>query len=156
MPKGVYPRPSLQSRFWARIRKTRGCWQWVGLTDEDGYGRIGVKRTMLGAHRVSWEFHRGAIPEGLCVLHTCDNPACMNPDHLFLGTNQENTHDRYLKGRSAAGENNGNAKLSRQEVRDIRKLSSTGRCTRKELASRFNVTSKMIGYIVRRQNWRDL
>lgn len=93
------PRP-LADRFWEKVRKTDGCWEWLAYTCKFGYGRIGgVRGQVLDAHRVSWELHNGPIPEGICVLHHCDNPPCTNPDHLFLGTLSDNLADMYAKGR---------------------------------------------------------
>ena len=100
-----------------------GCWLWTGAVLPYGYG-IFCKKFMTKetrAHRLSWEAHRGPIPEGLCVLHRCDNPACCNPDHLFLGTKLDNSKDCNQKGRfkSNVGINNPRAKLSEDQVRVI-------------------------------------
>jgi hypothetical protein len=78
-----------------------GCWLWIGAIDGRGYGAIkDSSRVMRRASRVSWELHRGSIPEKMCILHKCDVPLCVNPDHLFLGTNADNTRDMYRKGRA--------------------------------------------------------
>lgn len=87
--------------FWKKVVKTEGCWKWTA-SKKDGYGMFGVgnKKTKK-AHRISWELCRGSIPEGLHVLHRCDNPECSNPDHLFLGTNLDNFNDMISKGRGS-------------------------------------------------------
>jgi HNH endonuclease len=107
MPKGVYShaRKTLADRFWAKV-DTQGdlfdCWRWTAAVDRKGYGtiRYGGRGSILAkAHRLSWELHFGEIPVGLHVLHRCDAPACVRPDHLFLGTNYQNIEDALAKGR---------------------------------------------------------
>lgn len=96
--------------FWSAVNKTDGCWCWIRKPGESGYGQIQCRRISqapLLAHRVSWELSCGAIPEGLHVLHTCDNRICVRPDHLFLGTQDDNNDDRDRKGRVASGDRNG-------------------------------------------------
>jgi hypothetical protein len=100
-----------------------GCIEWTGDRLSSGYGRISINYKTKRVHRVSYELSIGPIPEGMCVLHRCDNPPCFNPDHLFLGTNKENTEDMYNKGRQnpPVGVRNGNAKLTPEQVLQIRK-----------------------------------
>ncbi len=94
----------LEDKLWRYVEKSDGCWLWVGRSKTwNGYGVIQHKHRALRAHRVSWEIHNGPIPVGLCVLHRCDTPACVCPDHLFLGTDADNNKDRSLKGRSVTG-----------------------------------------------------
>ena len=110
-------------RFWDKVRKTRGCWHWIGAKDNNGYGRIGINGHNRKAHRVLFEMLNGPISTDLCVCHTCDNPSCVNPSHLFIGTRKDNAQDSKRKGRysSRAGINNGRAKLTEQDVITIRK-----------------------------------
>ena len=90
----------LTERFWSKVVKIDdGCWLWTAALLLDGYGQIWLGQTMERAHRLSWIIHFGPIPEGLCVLHTCDNPPCVRPGHLFLGTQLDNVRDAIRKGR---------------------------------------------------------
>jgi hypothetical protein len=97
-------REGLPDRFWARVDSSQpdGCWIWKGRRTTRGYGTVnaGLGKN-LAAHRASWQIHNGPIPDGLWVLHHCDNPSCVRPDHLFLGTHDDNMRDMALKGRNA-------------------------------------------------------
>lgn len=115
----------IKDRFWAKVAKTENCWNWIGRVDRDGYGRINEggrhgKRVM--AHRLSYQWAHGDIPEGMMVCHHCDTPKCVNPSHLFLGTAKDNTQDAIRKGRMAAGEANPKAKLTVAKALLIREL----------------------------------
>jgi hypothetical protein len=115
-----YAPSNVINRFWSKVENSSGadCWQWLDWVDEAGYGRLSSKRNgkskMTLAHRMAWELRYGPIPEGMDVLHHCDNPGCCNPAHLFLGTQADNNHDRASKGRNAdkRGEKNGQHKLT--------------------------------------------
>lgn len=95
-----------EDRFWARVEKTEGCWLWRGAVFRYGYGQFKMNQRVLQAHRLSWAFTYGPILDGLWVLHRCDTPLCVRPDHLFLGTARDNTQDSIAKGRAAIVTNN--------------------------------------------------
>jgi hypothetical protein len=124
---GIRPRGSQEDRFWLKVRKSDGCWEWIGSKRPNGYGRFqagGRGTSQVAAHRFSYELHKGRIPDGLVVMHRCDNRTCVNPDHLSLGTPLDNTRDMYAKGRANPGRPRGNlnanAKLTPEAVRYIR------------------------------------
>jgi hypothetical protein len=123
------PLPEHKRRFWTSVNKhgpihpvlgTR-CWLWTAGKFRRGYGRVDFCGKSTGSHRYSWRIHFGNIPNGLCVLHRCDNPPCVNPDHLFLGTRTDNMTDRDHKGRQSKGEHRPLAKLTDELVREIRR-----------------------------------
>ncbi|MHB0992643.1 MAG: HNH endonuclease signature motif containing protein [Burkholderiales bacterium] len=116
----------IEDRFWKKVIKSENCWEWVGNKNNKGYGQLS-KGGRLGnalAHRVSYEIHNGKIPGGLFVLHKCDNPGCVRPDHLFLGTNSDNMQDMLKKGRfkskSLKGEKCKFSKLNESQVMEIK------------------------------------
>lgn len=126
-------------RFWSKVDKAGPvpahvpelgpCWVWTKSTDRRGYGRFGLPGRHGGwtyAHRWSWKAAHGAVPPGLCVLHRCDNPPCVRPEHLFVGTHGDNSADKKAKDRSNRGERNGMARLTDDEVRAARELRSQG------------------------------
>lgn len=142
--------------FWRKtVKSPGGCWVWIGCTDRDGYGQIGVNRHQLKAHRFSWELHYSAIPEGLCVCHRCDNPSCVNPEHLFLGTNQDNTRDKVSKGRQPVGSQMPLAKLTEEEVAAIRQLIADGR-PQAQIAREHGVTPAVVCHINKGRTWRHV
>ncbi len=148
------------------------CLEFTGSERVDGYGRLYYNGKKELAHRVAWIEKRGSIPDGKLILHTCDNRLCIQNDaagvyllngvehprqgHLWLGTNQDNQDDMYNKGRGtkARGEQHGRAKLQEIDVVTIRQLYATGSYSQRQLASLFNVTHIMIGFVVRRENWK--
>lgn len=137
------------------INPVSGCWDWRGAKYVKGYGNIRINGVRHLAHRLSFELHRGSIPAGLCVCHTCDNRACVNPAHLFIGTNSDNVADKVAKGRQSRlpGMRNGRAKLTEQEVVDIR--ASVG-VTATSLARRYGVSIALISEILLGKSWAHL
>lgn len=156
--------------FWPRVRKleyaTRPdlgpCWIWIGQRrNSDGYGGVKVPGTArnVSVHRISWELENGPVPNGLLVLHKCDNRPCVRPSHLFLGTQTDNMRDMVIKGRSSSikGESNPKARLTQAEVEHIRKEASIGkRGTPIVLAKVFGVSIGCIHDIVKRRSWRHI
>ena len=139
-----------------KANKETRCWEWTRALDKGGYGIFNVNRKPVSAHRWSYEYFKGKIPKGLYVLHKCDNPKCIRPSHLFLGTNQDNTKDRHIKGRSASGEAVGTSLLTKSEVLMIRRIYKKGDCTQKSLANTFNVSRACIQAVVTRRNWQNV
>jgi hypothetical protein len=133
-----------------------GCWLWTGALMPQGYGSIGVPgtRTTTLAHRASYEVHRGEIPPGMFVCHTCDVRRCINPDHLWLGTQADTMADMVAKGRAnpVRGEANANCKLTWDEVQEIRRLSALG-APDADLAHQFAITKQYVGQL-RTLKWR--
>lgn len=147
---------SLPTRFSQKIDFTQSCWQWTAYLDKSGYGQFRDGKKQVKAHRYSWIISYGEIPDGLCVLHKCDNPRCVNPAHLFLGTIQDNNLDKTIKGRSAKHEGNGRAELSELDVEQIRftyRRNSNGWFSQKGLSWIYGVTQVQIGRIVNGKNW---
>lgn len=144
------------SRFWARVQKCEGCWLWTGRTNtESGYGYFDYGprcRTSVPAHRYSWELHNGTIPDGMHVLHRCDNPPCVNPDHLFLGTNLDNVRDKQAKGRQLRGERVGTAKFTAGQVTEVRRRVAGGE-TQLSVARDMGMSPRHVHDIVTRRTW---
>jgi hypothetical protein len=129
-----------------------GCWMWLGRKNYKGYGRMKINNRHVQAHRFSYEIYIGEIQDGLCVCHKCDNPACVNPNHLFLGTIQENNLDRDKKGRKALGENNGKSKLTLNDVIEIKRLLDSGFSVA-EVSRRFNSKHSTINAVKIGRSW---
>lgn len=151
------PEDSIEARLarygWA-VTET-GCHEWQGLRNSvSGYGVVRLPgRTQDYAHRVRYRLEHGEIPEGMSVCHRCDNPPCCNPRHLFLGAHAVNMRDSADKLRHAYGERNGHAKLSTEQVREIRALCASG-VSQTEAGARYGVTQGAVWAIVSGKNWK--
>ncbi len=146
---------TLVKRFVSKCDTSGSCWLWTGCCDKQGYGRInagGKHGHSLFAHRVSWQIFNGDIPSEMCVCHSCDNPRCVNPDHLFIGTHSDNMKDCESKHRRRHGFNkgevNGQCKLSDMDVAYIRIMFAEG-YTQADLSRIFNVSPSQVYRIVR-------
>jgi hypothetical protein len=191
MPRSTRELPAFteehKRRYWAKVNKTdpSGCWMWSGLKSKEGYGRFYFERRRFFAHRISWFWHFGAIPDEVLICHTCDQPSCVRPDHLWVGNDTANIADRHRKGRTASGDRHGSrihpervprgerngsvtcpesrprgegcylSKLIDNDIREIRRLSASG-LSYPSIAVRYNVTPENIGAIVRRRTWRHV
>lgn len=173
-------------RFWAKVNKNgptmphmkSPCWVWVA-SRKAFYGALNIRGKMETAHRISWVLHNGAIPKGggdyrgMCVCHHCDNPLCVNPNHLFLGSHLDNMRDKKAKGRHnpavggrhssrtrpermPRGESHGVAKLKDSEVLEMRSMYSNGGVTLKTLAAKFNICIATASLVIRRVRWTHL
>lgn len=135
------------------------CWNWTGNKDKDGYGKLHLSKAgqnkTLRSHRLAYEIYFGAIPNTLLVCHKCDNRACVNPNHLFLGTAQDNITDRNIKGHTKKGEAHPAAKLTWGEILEIRALNEQyGSLNIHELAKRYNVSRAVIWSVITERTWK--
>jgi hypothetical protein len=139
--------------FWKKVNKdtTGGCWEWTGGTSVWGYGMMKFFGTRQRAHRISWILTYGKIPDGLFVLHKCDNKKCVRPEHLFLGTQLDNMHDMIAKGRKKIV-----SKLTREQVAEIRTLYASGTVTLKILSEKYHVCLSGIWAAINRTNWKSV
>lgn len=141
-------------RFWAKVLQTEACWIWRGAVDKDGYGYYafaeGEKKNK--AHHLAFEDQIGPIPLGLFVLHHCDNPPCVNPQHLFLGTQQDNLADMCAKGRQARGESHGLSQLNSDDIIAIRRFKQE-RVPQHAIAKWFGISQGNVSNIIHRKRW---
>lgn len=154
--KGEKNAVTFQARFLEKIHRTGNCWLWMGSKGQDGYGHLTVDATKTYAHRAAYELFVGPIPTGKWVLHHCDNPSCVNPDHLFLGTNADNQRDSEAKGRGRGGERNKQHKLTLGQVQEIRGLYQRGSCEfgASALGRRYGVGTTEVCNIVHARTWK--
>jgi hypothetical protein len=150
--RGPKPMP-----FYDRVDKSGECWLWTGGHNGHGYGVLSVAGHTTTAHRASYELNVGPIPVGLCVCHHCDNPPCVRPDHLFLGTHRENLQDAAMKGRMAHSERSPRSKLTTEQVLDIRaRYAAGGWGIGVKLAGEYGVTRQALAQIVHGATWRHV
>jgi len=143
-----------------KIKKVdNSCWEWLGILRKDGYGVFTIYRKQWRAHRYSWFLVNGEIPNGMIICHSCDNRKCVNPEHLWLGTQMDNIRDASRKGRLdgrkvGLGERQRCHKLTIQKVTEIRSLYCTGMVTQKKLAELYLVSLQTIYLILKRKIWK--
>lgn len=152
-------RESTIKRFWDKVNKTNNCWNWTACKDKDGYGvfNINPNRKYEKAHRFIYELQFGEIPKDKIVCHHCDNPSCVNPQHIYLGTYTSNARDREKRnrGRDQNGTKNHMAVLNWGKVKRIRGMWQSGEFTQKDIADHFNVSRGCITGIIYNVNWRE-
>lgn len=155
---------SVEERFWMKVEKTEGCWIWRALRSDSNYGRFMVSRSpqkLVQAHRLAWELTIGPIPDGLWVLHRCDNPPCVNPAHLFLGTRMDNIRDMHAKGRASGGsvprpgEMSPNAKITTEQALEIKRRHRAGEGVTR-VAAAFGISRSQVSRIATGKRWAHL
>lgn len=153
-----------EARFWSHVRREAGCWEWQSGVDKDGYGKFSVslprangkqQQKHVRAHRLALLLTGRDVPAGALVLHECDNPRCCNPAHLTVGTQRRNRRDAAARGRTARGERHPQAKVTAEDVVEIRRRALLGVPT-KLIASRFGLSKVQVRHIVTRRNWRHV
>ena len=151
---------SIINRFWLKVDKTDTCWNWTASLIHSGYGRFTINGITWSAHRVSWIIHNGNIPKDnnycgtMFVLHKCDNPKCVNPDHLFIGTCADNHKDMVKKGRAPIGETVGTSRFTDTQIRVIRTYYPA--ITQMKLAEIFGTQQSAISKIILRKTWKHV
>ena len=163
MPR-IYVCASMDEQFWSHVKNdcANGCWEWQSCLMSSGYGRITINGKPKSAHRVSYALHHpltiNLLDEPMiCVCHKCDNPKCCNPAHLFLGSSADNTRDRNEKGRQAKGMQTGTAKMTEQQVLEIRsKYNKKSKITLLKIANEYDVSKSLISKIIHRRTWKHL
>jgi hypothetical protein len=138
-------------RFWAKVRRRRGCWEWRASKTKFGYGKMMWRGRLEGAHRISWELFNGPPPAGMWVLHKCDTPSCTRPDHLFLGSPALNSNDMIFKRRAKFGGTG--PTLTPKDVTEIRRWFAEG-LSSTILAKSYGVDFTTIRNAITRRTWR--
>ncbi len=146
-----YKRTPSRVRFMRKVNKTKDCWLWTGALDKDGYGVFATELTNK-AHRASYYMFNGPIPKNLCVCHKCDTPSCVNPKHLWLGTNRENSQDMLSKNRYKIT----NATLTENQVIAIRKEYRLNKTSTYKIARKYNVSQATIFRIISNKAWKNI
>lgn len=145
-----------EESFWSKVKTGSGCWIWMGAKTPAGYGNFMHKDKWYTAHRFAFENKVGKIPKEMLVCHSCDNPSCVNPKHLWLGTPKDNLQDMVKKNRGVRGSKHHLAKLTEQDIKKIRELYKTGKYKQVELSRMFNVGNMQISRIVNKKRWKHV
>lgn len=145
-------------RFFQKIKKTDGCWLWTGSKTEWGYGRVWLNRKFYQANRVSFAIHKHPVPKNKLVCHSCDNPSCVNPDHLFVGSDNDNWQDcrQKRRNRHPRGEEHGRVRLTTEQVMEIKRDYAPRKMPKRVFAEKFGVSVSCIQHIVRGDNWKSM
>lgn len=143
---------SLNDRFWEKVEKTTSCWNWIANKNRKGYGRIWVDGRNEFAQRVAFTMLYGQFNKKMRILHCCDNPSCVNPKHLYIGTDADNGRDKAIRGRAAMGEKNGNSKLKPKDIIAIRRSADSYA----NLARTFGIDRTQVWNIKTKRQWKHL
>ena len=151
---------TIEERFFSKVIKSNTCWFWTGCKDKCGYGLLYYKnRKNINTHRLSYELHFGEVLDGLCVCHSCDNPSCVNPQHLFLATHKQNMEDKKNKGRTYNGNqkgiNNPGSKLTENEVIEIKYLLESN-ISQSNIAKKYNISQTLVSAIKLEKIWKEI
>ena len=151
------PRQPAEERFWEKVDASGKCWEWTGHKSPEGYGGFWDGDEDITAHRFAYSLVYGVVPKGLCVCHHCDNPGCVKPSHLFMGTHSDNMVDSVAKGRSVdnRGSKHGLSKLCENDVYEIRRLCSLG-VEQKTVAKMWRTVPTNVSLIVNRERWKHI
>ncbi len=148
----------LEQRFWSKVNKSKSCWLWIGPKNNAGYGMITIKarrpRCTWYAHRIAWELTNGPIPDQsprLCICHRCDNPSCVNPEHLFLGTDRDNVLDAFAKGRRLKNRRPKSTRFTPEQIKEIRRAYVPYKMGCREIGEIFGASQIIIWRIVTRR-----
>jgi len=150
----------LSIRFFDKILITDFCWEWIGAKYKDGYGALYKNSKLCRAHRISYELFVDEIPDGMLVCHHCDNPACVKPEHLFIGTIKDNVKDKCNKGRASGGSLKGEScpshKYTEEIVLMIRQLYDEGGISKRGLAKKLNIPHSTVIRIINKDTWKHI
>lgn len=150
------PHISFPTWFWMHVNKTETCWEWTRATTRDGYGKVRYGAAgSVATHRVAWELTHGLIPDGMWVLHHCDNRLCARPDHLYLGDANDNMADMVKRERAKRGEENGNNVLTEEQAKQIKQLREEGMLYR-EIAAHLQVPMRLVTDVASGRTWKWL
>lgn len=159
---------SVEERFWSKVDKTGNCWLWTANSDRRGYGKFSLQCHTYRSHRVAYQIAVGPVPDEMLILHKCDTPACVNPDHLYVGTHQMNMKDRQNKGRAAYGKRNGmsthpetilrreaspRAKITMAIADSIRKDHAEGFKSHQKLGAKYGIKKSQVHNILTGKQW---
>lgn len=148
----------VEDRFFEKVTKTDSCWLWHRVPLGKRYGQFRLGSKMIPAHRASWMLHNGKIPQGLYIRHKCDNPICVNPEHLELGTQKDNMNDMTSRKRQSKGSHRPDAILTEEHVKMMRELHASGYYTNNQLARLFGLAENTgnVSSIVKRKTWKHV
>ena len=148
---------SVLNRFWSKVDKPSNCWTWTSSTNPAGYGDFNFHGKTMLAHRLAWILTNGEVPDGMFVLHHCDNPACVNPEHLFLGRHIDNMHDCRRKNRTGrlCGDDSHHSKVTAADIREMVRLYESKEANQAQIADKYNIHPATVSRLVRGLGRRD-